>query len=123
MTDSWRDVCVYSDGTCGAVGHFNGLSVFNLGEGDQTVVLGNGAVDSAAARFGQNGELWWVRSGGGGMDDFGFGAAAHADGTLGACGTYRDQGTWNVGLPTQTSLFSIATSNGWLGRYDPDGSF
>lgn len=119
--DNFRSVAAFADGSCAAAGSFAGLALYNIGQADQLIAIGRGGSDAVVARYGANGDLLWLSLGAGALDNVGFGVAAHADGSVGACGTYEVQATFNAGQASAQSLTGIF-SDGFIARYNTDGS-
>jgi hypothetical protein len=119
--DIVRAISALPDGSCAAGGSFSGLALFNVGRPDQLPAIAEGAIDTFVARYGATGSLIWLRTGGGTTDDRGHGVAAHADGSIAACGVFENSAVFNPGLLDETSLFGISLTSAYIVRYDFDG--
>lgn len=94
--DNTNGVCVDNDGNIIIVGYFRGNMTFQT-----QAVSSTGAADYFVAKLDPDGNLIWIRTGGGPQDDFAVGVATDANNNINILGIYR--GTATIGNDEVTS--------------------
>ena len=121
--DCANAVAVFPDGSILVGGRCSGLASFG-GAPVASAVSSNGEDDAFLARYTANGMLSWVCRAGGVFHDEVTGVAVLPDGGFIATGRFAAEGSFGEGAAAVqlTVAGSLLTSDGFVARYDGDGS-
>jgi hypothetical protein len=84
-------------------------------------VVSRGGADGFVARFDQSGQFLWVRTLSGTDDQRVADLAGLSDGSCVLAGTFVNDVTFDVGLPTEQTVIGAAAEDVVVARLDPDG--
>ncbi|MBK9177477.1 MAG: SBBP repeat-containing protein [Flavobacteriales bacterium] len=117
LLDHANDVAVDADGNAYITGYISTNAPNPTVAFDGTVITGLGSTDLFLAKYDADGDLLWIRHGGGPLADEGRGVALTPDGDVVVSGNF--QGTAAFGTAT---LVSAGLSDALLLKYDADGN-
>lgn len=113
-----EDVCLSIDtdsfGNC----YFTGFYIGAMQDGDWQINA-NGLWDVFYGKLNPAGELMWLKSFGGPLNDIGYGIAVDAAGNIHIAGWFAD----SIVFDAQTTLSSYGGSDPFIAKFDTDGNF
>jgi len=118
-------VTVLSDDSTIATGSFGANSdsaTFGPGEPNETVLVSAGLCDVFIARYNPDGTLAWAKCAGGTGWDMGQGVTTLLGNSTVMTGYFNGSATFGDGEPNETVLVSSGSSDGFVARYNPDGT-
>jgi hypothetical protein len=121
---SGRGVSALTDGSSLVTGFVWDTATFGPGELNETVLTtaDGDSSDPFVAKYNPDGTLDWAVKADGSGGDFAVDIAALADGSSLVTGAFREGITFGPGEPNETYLVSMGADDGFIARYDPDGS-
>jgi len=120
--DTGIAITSFSDNSFVATGYFSSTATFGQGEPNQTILTSAGNSDIFIARYNTDGMLVWAKQAGGTTGDAGNGITSLSDNSFVATGYFSSTATFGQGEPNQTILTSAGYADGFITRYNPDGS-
>lgn len=110
--DAGRGVCVDNNGNVIVTGYFSGKIRF-----DGVLYEGRGTDDAFVAKYNSNGDLLWVKTAGGPLDDVSIGVAADAEGNIFIAGSFD-----SIAFFDNVLLTSTGGLDGFIAKYSPEGN-
>ena len=122
VSDSGRGVAVDAAGNAMVVGAFGGMSIFGLGDPNETVLTAAGLADIFVAMYEPEGALRWVKQAGSDWDDgyereMAYSVATDTVGNGIVTGTFRDTAIFGAGEPNETELTSAGLDEMFLAKF------
>lgn len=115
-------IAASTDDSVYVVGQFRYSATFGLGESNETALASESdSSDVFVARFGESGELLWVRQAGGAESDFAWAVEGRFDGSVFVTGDFEETATFGEGEPNETTLTSAGGEDVFVARFGPDG--
>ncbi len=120
--DQADQVVAFSDGSSVLAGSFYETATFGAGEAQQITVTSSGFSDVFVARYNADGTLAWARAAQGADYSDDVVLAALSDESVVVAGRFRGLLTFAVGEATETTLVSVGKWDGFLARYNANGT-
>ncbi|HYE96646.1 MAG TPA: hypothetical protein VD962_10585, partial [Rubricoccaceae bacterium] len=117
FNDFAEGVAFDGDGNVFVAGYFTGVATFDGGDNPDTTLTTRSDFDAFLAKYDPNGNLLWVRQGGGVGQDTGRGIALDDEGNAYFGGGYEGTAWFEA-----DTLTSAGSSDGFLVKYAPDGA-
>jgi hypothetical protein len=124
LLDQGNGITALSDNSTILTGRFDESAIFGQGEPNETVLTSAGEYDIFTARYNPDGTLAWAKSAGGtDVEDMGNGITSLSDNSAVITGTFVGPATFGAGEPNETVLTSDFSTEIFIARYGPDGTF
>ncbi len=115
-------VSAFAGGSCLVTGDFYRTAIFGPGETNETALTSAGKKDIFIARYNSDGTLAWARQVSGANSDNGSCVSALANGSGLVTGSFSGTVTFGAGEANETVLTSSTGGEGFIARYNPDGT-
>jgi hypothetical protein len=117
---SWG-ITTFADGSCVAVGSFNEVATFGLGEDNETALTSAGGSDTFVARYNGDGTLAWAKRAGSTGATVARAVSSMPDGGCAVTGRFENTATFGPGEPGQTMLTSGGGNDAFIAHYATSG--